>query len=211
MPNKRETKSIFFSALDIFCFYFWQHHRLWSKGSHRTIDRSKQVTIESKKRSTHNPLDKKATRCRIKGEGCRTAVGHSDPISLFNGVPKAASPLDIYLPHLPPKSPPFSSLSPASFRKRDRIAIESDPSLLWLLSGDFHAQLMFMTSDCVAAITHYKSQIDGPGNRSEMEMEMEKPLDSHQNKISIDRSIDRPTEWVSFKSRSKSFEWECGR
>lgn len=41
--------------------------------------------------------------------------------------------------------------------KRDRIAIESDPSLLWSLSGDFHAQLMFMTSDCIAAITHWKS------------------------------------------------------
>jgi len=91
-----------------------------------------------------------------------------------------------------PHSPVYSLQSFSFFWGSDRIAIESDPSLLWLLSGDFHAQLMFMTSDCVAAITHWKSRgIRGESGRRRMPIERNLWTLGRTRSRSIDRSTSR--------------------
>lgn len=96
-----------------------------------------------------------------------------DPISLFNGVPKAAAAakkkknkthkkdcsIDLFISQSNGRSIVRSYWSVWSF---DRLINSSllcaiFGLLVLILSLDFHAQLMFMTSDCVAAITQLNS------------------------------------------------------
>lgn len=97
-----------------------------------------------------------------------------DPISLFNGVPKAAAAakkkknkthkkdcsIDLFISQSNGRSIVRSYWSVWSF---DRLINSSllcaiFGLLVLILSLDFHAQLMFMTSDCVAAITQLDPQ-----------------------------------------------------
>lgn len=158
-------------------------------GIDRSIDQSRsQLKVKSQRHAIHTrSTDKKSKQ----DERRKKIRRHSDPISpVLMGCQRPILPVQ---PRIL-QSVVYSLRSFSFFWGSDRIAIESDPSLLWLLSGDFHAQLMFMTSDCVAAITHWKSQ-DRRGESGEEGRRLRETFGLSDRTRS--RSIERPIAWGS--------------
>jgi len=158
-------------------------------GIDRSIDQSRsQLKVKSQRHAIHTrSTDKKSKQ----DERRKKIRRHSDPISpVLMGCQRPILPVQ---PRIL-QSAVYSLRSFSFFWGSDRIAIESDPSLLWLLSGDFHAQLMFMTSDCVAAITHWKSQ-DRRGESGEEGRRLRETFGLSDRTRS--RSIERPIAWGS--------------
>lgn len=158
-------------------------------GIDRSIDQSRsQLKVKSQRHAIHTrSTDKKSKQDERRKKSRR----HSDPISpVLMGCQRPILPVQ---PRIL-QSVVYRLRSFSFFWGSDRIAIESDPSLLWLLSGDFHAQLMFMTSDCVAAITHWKSQ-DRRGESGEEGRRLRETFGLSDRTRS--RSIERPIAWGS--------------
>lgn len=188
----------------MFFFFFWQHHRLWSKGRHRSFDRSKQVTIESKKPPTCDPhtIHRQKVETGWKEKKDQTAFWPN--FACFNGVPKTDSP------RTAPNSSVCSLQSPVFlFLLGKRSDCDWKRSIfimitLWRFSRSINVYDKWLCrGDNSLKIARQTGRIGR--RRTAIERNL---WTLGQNKISIDRTADR---MGIAKSRSKSFEWECCR